>query len=64
MHWSTPNWITDPLCTDQSRARRQSVLKQVDPSQHQGLRIALGAIRTSPAQILYVEAHEPHELAV
>ena len=26
---------------------------------HQGLRIALGAFRTSPAQSLYVEAHEP-----
>ena len=38
---------------------RRSVLKQLDPIHHQGLRIALGAFRTSPAQSLYVEAHEP-----
>ena len=38
---------------------RRSVLKQLDPIQHQGLRIALGAFRTSLAQSLYVEAHEP-----
>ena len=34
------------------------ILKQLDPIHHQGLRIALGAFRTSPAQSLYVEAHE------
>ena len=38
---------------------RRSVLKQLDPIHHQGLRIALGAFRTSPAQSVYVEAHEP-----
>ena len=38
---------------------RRSVLKQLDPIHHQGLRIALGAFRTSPAQSLYTEAHEP-----
>ena len=37
----------------------RSVLKQLDPIHHQGLRIALGAFRTSPAQSLYVETHEP-----
>ena len=37
---------------------RRSVQKQLDPIRHQGLRIALGAFRTS-AQSLYVEAHEP-----
>ena len=37
---------------------RQSILKQLDPIHHQGLRIALGAFRTSPAQSLYAEAHE------
>ena len=31
----------------------------LDPIDHQGLRIALGAFRTSPAQSLYIEAHEP-----
>ncbi len=38
---------------------RRSVLKQLDPIHHQGLRITLGAFRTSPAQSLYIEAHEP-----
>ena len=38
---------------------RRSFLKQLDPINHQGLRIALGAFRTSPAQSLYTEAHEP-----
>ena len=37
----------------------RSVLKQLDPIHHQSLRIALGAFRTSPAQSLYVETHEP-----
>ena len=38
---------------------RRSILKQLDPIHHQGLRIMLGAFRTSPAQSLYIEAHEP-----
>ena len=38
---------------------RRSILKQLDPIHHQGLRIVLGAFRTSPAQSLYIEAHEP-----
>ena len=38
---------------------RRSVLKHLDPIHHQGLRIALGAFRTSPAQSLHVETHEP-----
>ena len=38
---------------------RRSILKQLDPIHHQGLRIALGAFCTSPAQSLYIEAHEP-----
>ena len=29
---------------------RRSILKQLDPIHHQGLRIALGAFRTSPAR--------------
>ena len=37
----------------------RSILKQLDPIHYQGLRIALGAFRTSPAQSLYIEAHEP-----
>jgi len=39
---------------------RQSVPRQLDPIHHQGLCIALGAFCTSPAQSLYVEAHEPY----
>ena len=38
---------------------RRSVLRQLDTIHHQGLRIAFGAFRISPAQSLYVEAHEP-----
>ena len=38
---------------------RRSILKQLDPIHHQGLRNALGAFRTSPAQSRYIEAHEP-----
>ena len=38
---------------------RRSILKQLDPIHHQGLRIALGAFRTSPAQSLYIKAHKP-----
>ena len=37
---------------------RRSIMKQLDPIHHQGLRIALGAFRASPAQSLYIEAHE------
>ena len=37
----------------------RSILKQLDPIHYQGLRIALGAFRASPAQSLYTEAHEP-----
>ena len=35
------------------------ILKELDPIHHQGLRIALGAFRTSPVQSLYAEAGEP-----
>lgn len=38
---------------------RPSYLQMLDPIHHQGLRIALGAFRTSPAHSLYVEANEP-----
>ena len=41
------------------RSARQSILKQLDPIHHQGLQIALDAFCTSPAQSLYIEAHEP-----
>ena len=37
----------------------RSILKQLDPVHHQGLRIALVAFHTSPAQSLYIEAHKP-----
>ena len=36
---------------------RESYLKKLEPIQNQGLRICLGAFRTSPS--LYVEANEP-----
>ena len=38
---------------------KKHILKHLDPIHHQGLRIALGAFRTSPVKSLYVEADEP-----
>ena len=38
---------------------RKSYLKMLDPIHNQGLRLALGAFRTSPFAGLYVEADEP-----
>ena len=38
---------------------RQSYISSLDTVHHQGLRLALGAFRTSPVQSLYVKAEEP-----
>ena len=38
---------------------RQSYLWKLDSIHNQGLRLALGAFRTSPVNSLYVEANEP-----
>ena len=38
---------------------RKSCLKKLEPIQNQGLRICLGAFRTSPMQSLYVETMNP-----
>ena len=38
---------------------RQSYLRKLDSIHNQGLRLALGAFRTSPVNSLYVEANEP-----
>ena len=38
---------------------RQSYLAMIDPINHQGLRLALGAFRTSPTASPYVEADDP-----
>ena len=38
---------------------RKSFLQLLDPVHNQGLRICLGAFRTSPIESLYVDAHEP-----
>ncbi|KAG1655164.1 RNA-directed DNA polymerase from mobile element jockey [Nymphon striatum] len=38
---------------------RKSYLRALDPIHNQGLRLSLGAFRTTPAESLYVEAHEP-----
>jgi len=37
---------------------RESYIKSLDTIHHQGLRLVLGAFRTSPAESLYAEAHE------
>ncbi|GFO03546.1 RNA-directed DNA polymerase from mobile element jockey [Plakobranchus ocellatus] len=39
--------------------RSKHVLRALDPIHHQGLRIDLGAFRTSPIKSLYAEAGEP-----
>ena len=41
------------------RSARKSYLQNLDPVHNQGLRLCLGAFRTSPVESLYVEAHEP-----
>ncbi|GFN81299.1 retrovirus-related pol polyprotein from type-1 retrotransposable element r1 [Plakobranchus ocellatus] len=38
---------------------KKHILRALDPIHHQGLRIALGAFRTSPIKSLYAEAGEP-----
>ena len=38
---------------------RKSYLKSLDTIHHQGLRLALGAFRTSPIESLYAESNEP-----
>ena len=38
---------------------RESYLKTLNTIHHQGIRLALGAFRTSPADSLLVEANEP-----
>ena len=38
---------------------RKSYLHMLDPIHNQGLRLCLGAFRTSPVESLYVDAHEP-----
>ena len=37
----------------------KTALAQLDPVHNQGLRLSLGAFRSSPVESLYVEAHEP-----
>ena len=38
---------------------RPAYIKRLDTVHNQGLRLCLGAFRTSPVQSLYVEANEP-----
>ena len=37
----------------------KTALAKLDPVRNQGLRLSLGAFRSSPVESLYVEAHEP-----
>ena len=41
------------------RLYRSLVRSMLDPIHNQGLRLCLGAFRTSPVESLYVDAHEP-----
>ena len=38
---------------------KKSYQKSLDTIHHQGLRLALGALRTSPVESLYTESNEP-----
>ena len=40
-------------------AARKTYLKELNTIHHQGLRLALGAFKTSPVESLYTEANEP-----
>ena len=39
----------------------KTALAKLDPVHNQGLRLSLGAFRSSPVESMYVEAHEPLE---
>ena len=41
---------------------KKSYLAMLDPIHHQGLRLALGAFRTSPTASLYAEADESNQI--
>ena len=49
-------------CTVYESARK-TYLQMLDPVQNLGLRLCLGAFRTSPVESLYVDAHEPSSRA-
>ena len=58
LYWS-PVWSKlDYGCIIYGSARK-SYLQMLDPIHNQGLKLALGAFRTSPVASLYVEADEP-----
>ena len=48
-----------PADSSSSWSARKSYLKSLDTIHHQGLRLALGAFRTSPIESLYAESNEP-----
>ena len=41
------------------QSARKSYLKSLNPVYHTGLRLALGAFKTTPVESLYAEANEP-----
>ena len=58
LYWSLVRSKLDYGCIIYGSARK-SYLQMLDPLHNQGLRLALGAFRTSPVASLYVEADEP-----
>ena len=58
LHWSLVRSKLDYGCIIYGSARK-SYLQMLDPIHNQGLRLALGAFRTSPVASLYVEADKP-----
>ena len=58
LYWSVVRSKLDYGCIMYGSARK-SYLQMLDPIHNQGLRLALGAFRTSPVSSLYLEADEP-----
>ena len=58
IYWSLVRSKLDYGCIIYGPARK-SYLQMLDPIHNQGLRLVLGAFRTSPVASLYVEADEP-----
>ena len=58
LYWSLVRSKLDHGCIIYGSARK-SYLQMLDSIHNQGLRLALGAFRTSPVASLYVEADEP-----
>ena len=58
LYRSLVRWKLDYGCIVYGSASKTELAK-LDPVHNQGLRLSLGAFRSSPVESMYVEAHEP-----